>query len=457
MIAGTHSGVGKTTLATAIMSMLSRCGLKVQPYKVGPDYIDPGFHQVATGRVSRNLDIFLVGEEAVPELFTRSASDADIAVIEGVMGLYDGIGARDKGSSAHVAHLLRCPVLLVVDARSMAHSVAALVWGYANVPGAVPIAGVILNQVGSDRHYQILKEAIRVKTGIPVLGGFNRDQQLHMPERYMGLVPSTEKNVTRAIDLLGGKATRVLSPGEIINIARGAPAMHVPEKIFGLPSRRPVRLGLVRDNAFHFYYQDGLDVLAALGAELVPCSALADKCLPPALDGLYIGGGFPEAFMDQLSANKSFKVDLKSRVDAGMPLYAECGGLMYLCQSISTSDGTGRPKTHPGVGILPARCRVEQKRMALGYVHATALGHNILFKQGDRCRGHEFHYTTVKDKDLKAAFRIEKKAGGRSRHDGHAHQNVLATYLHLHFAGAIEAARRFLDSCADFRAATGGK
>jgi len=452
MIAGTHSGAGKTTIATAVMAMLHKKGLRVQPYKVGPDYIDPGFHRAATGRVSRNLDTFFLGEAGVKEVFVRSAASADICVIEGVMGLYDGIGAGDEGSSARVAEILGCPVILVVDARSMARSAAAVVWGYANLPGGISLAGVILNRVGSERHFNILTEAIEEKTGVPVLGGILRDHALHMPERHLGLVPSVENEQVREVkDILAERVAKGVSAEKLVNLARSAPALGAEENIFAVEPGEPVRLGIVRDSAFNFYYQDGLDLLSAMGAELVYCSALVDRALPERVDGLYIGGGFPEMFIEQLADNRPFIDDLKRRVITGLPVYAECGGLMYLCRSIA--DFAGRE--HAGAGILPARCRMEKKRVALGYVKATALRDNVLVPRGAVLRGHEFHYSSITGHNLVPGWELRKPGASAGRPDGHAAGNVLAGYLHIHFAGSPDAACGFIKSCADYRRRAG--
>lgn len=447
MIAGTHSGAGKTTVATAIMAMLSASGMRVQPYKVGPDYIDPGFHQAATGRISRNLDSFFLGEDGIREVFTRSAAGADISVIEGVMGLYDGIGSTDEGSSARVAQLLQCPVVLVMDARSMACSAAAVVWGYASLPGGIPLAGVILNRVGSPRHLAILTEAIECKTGVPVLGGILRDHELHLPERHLGLVPSVENSDwPKIMQMLGRRVARGVSGEKLVKLARSAPGLEERQQIFAVEPGTNVQLGIIRDKAFNFYYQDGLDLLVAMGAEPVYCSALKDQSLPGELDGLYIGGGFPEMFMEQLSANTTFINDLRRRVAGGMPVYAECGGLMYLCETVT--DFTGRRLK--GAGILPAHCRMEKKRAALGYVKAKSLRDNVLVKEGAQLRGHEFHYSTVTGEGLTPAFMLRKPGGSVGRPDGHVCGNVLATYLHIHFAGLPLAARGLLNSCARY-------
>jgi len=448
LIAGTHSGAGKTTIATAVMAMLSGAGLKVQPFKVGPDYIDPGFHQVATGRTSRNLDTFFLGASGVREVFQRSAADADISVIEGVMGLYDGIGSGGEGSSARVAELLQCPVLLVVDARSMAASAAAVVWGFAHLPGGVPLAGVILNRVGGPRHLEVLKAAIEGQTGVPVVGGIPRHLDLQMPERHLGLVPSVEtETVKQLVQTLARRVTPHLAVEKIVGLAKIVRPTMVKPEIFAVEPVGRVRLGIVRDRAFNFYYQDGLDLLQALGAELVYCSALDDRALPPDLDGLYIGGGFPEMFLEQLGDNRSFLADLKLHIARGLPIFAECGGLMYLCNSII--DFTGREWS--GAGILPVRCRMEKKRVALGYVTATALHNNVLVPAGTELRGHEFHYSSIEGAGLTPAYNLCKPGSNDGKRDGHVAGNLLATYLHIHFAGSPGAARGLVKSCTTYR------
>ncbi len=448
LIAGTHSGAGKTTIATAVMAMLSGSGLKVQPYKVGPDYIDPGFHQVATGRTSRNLDTFFLGASGVREVFQRSAADADISVIEGVMGLYDGIGSGGEGSSARVAELLQCPVLLVVDARSMAASAAAVVWGFAHLPGGVPLAGVILNRVASPRHLEVLTTAIEGQTGVPVVGGIPRDLDLQMPERHLGLVPSVETGtVQQLVQTLAHRVTPHLALENIVRMAKSVRHTTVKPQIFAVEPGERVRLGIVRDRAFNFYYQDGLNLLEALGAQLVYCSALDDQALPPELDGLYIGGGFPEMFLEQLGDNRSFVADLKARVARGLPIFAECGGLMYLCHNII--DFAGRQ--WQGAGILPVSCRMEKKRVALGYVTATALRNNVLVHAGTQLRGHEFHYSKIEGTGLTPAYNLCKSGSNAGHRDGHVTGNLLATYLHIHFAGSPGAARGLLESCASYR------
>lgn len=450
VIAGVHSGVGKTTLSTAVMGALTRLGLKVQPFKVGPDYIDPGYHTAATGRVSRNLDAWFLGVDGVREMFARSAGDADISVIEGVMGLYDGRGSGEEGSTAQVAKILRAPVMLVLDARSMARSAAALVTGYKYFDSGVNLAGVFLNRVGGDRHYHLLKEAIEQNCGVPVLGRAGRWDGLELPERHLGLLPTAEKEgVLPYIKALSEKITGGIEVERLLELARSVPAPPPPSRrVF--PSAGPpasVRLGVVMDSAFNFYYHDGLDLLGALGAEIVPCSAL-DGAFPGDIDGLYIGGGFPEMFARELSGNHAFIQGLRAAHARGMPIYAECGGFMYLTRAVTDFQG----ERHQMAGVIPGECRMQSKRAALGYVTATALADNILVAGGQSIRGHEFHYSTLElDQGSPGAYRLFKEGVGGSRADGYVRGNLLASYLHIHFAGHPEAAGRFINKCLEYK------
>jgi len=454
LIAGTHSGAGKTTLATALMAAFTRAGYRVQPYKVGPDYIDPGYHTAATGRVSRNLDTWFLGAAGVREVFCRAAAGADICLIEGVMGLYDGRGATSEGSSAEVAKLLGAPVVLVLDARSMARSAAAVALGFRRLDPEVPLAGVVLNRVGGPRHLDILKKAIEEEAGLPVLGWVGRQAEIALPERHLGLLPTAEKQGLRAhLERLADALREGVELDRLMRAARQAPPL--PEKepcIFpAAPAPRRVRLGLARDAAFNFYYQDGLDLLTALGAELVPVSPLADRGLPPDLDGLYLGGGFPEMFLPRLAANEDFKRDLARAFARGMPVYAECGGLMYLTRAICDFDG----REYPMAGLLPGRCRMQRRRVALGYVRATVLTDNILAPAGTQLRGHEFHYSTLEEMPLPPAYALHRAGEDEGRPDGYVLGNLLAAYLHLHFASCPQAAAALVERCARYRAGKG--
>lgn len=451
LIAGTHSGVGKTTLSTAIMACLARRGYRVQPYKVGPDYIDPGYHNAATGRVSRNLDLWMLGEDTVRELFIRSAGDADLSIVEGVMGLYDGLGSTSSGSSAHVARILNTPVLLVVDVRSMARSAAAVVLGYKQLEPGLKIAGVILNRVGSERHYRMLKEAIEDTCLIPVVGCVHRQAGIELPERHLGLLPTAEKNgLSEHIETMAKAVEVGIDLDQIVALAGEAATCPAPSrKVFPEKAVEPrVRIGVVRDQAFNFYYQDGLDLLRVMGAELVACSPLDGGGLPQNLHGMYIGGGFPEMFLERLSQNELFKEDLKMAAGAGMPVYAECGGLMYLAYSVSDFEGN----EYSVAGLLPGRCRMERKRAALGYITATSMQDNILNTRGKALRGHEFHYSTLQLFDkFDRAYLLTRWGENSAREDGVVAGNVLASYVHLHFAGCPDAAARFIDHCEKYK------
>jgi cobyrinic acid a,c-diamide synthase len=450
VIAGTHSGVGKTLLAAAIMKGMVELNMKVQPFKVGPDYIDPGYHTEATGNISRNLDFWLVGENGIKELFTRSAAGADISVIEGVMGLFDGIGSRGEGSTAHIACLLEAPVILVADVRSMSRSAAAMILGYREFEPKINLMGVILNRVGSKRHYSILKEAIESTTGVKVLGALEYDPQLELTERHLGLMPSRERNdSTVLMEDLSRRICHNLDIKGIIQLAAMAPKITPVKTDIFKPeesSEYMVNLGLVVDDAFNFYYQDSLDYLTFLGAEIIPCSALKGG-LPSDLDGLYIGGGFPEIFAEEISGNREFIEDIRARHKEGMPIYAECGGMMFLSQSITDFEG----REHPMAGIIPAKTLMMKKRAGLGYVSAISRKNNILAGKNQTLQGHEFHYSILEGHSIDDCAYILKKSQDKSNYDGYAKDNVLASYLHLHFCGCREQGKRFIASCKNYQ------
>ena len=457
MFAGTNSGVGKTTITTAVMTALTRQGYKVQPYKVGPDYIDPGYHLAATGKISRNLDSWFLDLDGIVEIFIRSAVNADLSVIEGVMGLYDGYGTGEDGSSAQVAKLLKCPTVLILDARSMARSAAAVVYGFRNFDPKVPIVGAILNRVGSDRHYRILKDSVESNCGIPVLGAIKRNELLVMPERHLGLVPTSEKNdMKERLDMLAATVSASIDLERLVLLAKQAEELTEPEKkLFPIKSltygtQSNVRIGVARDEAFNFYYQDGLDLLSALGAELVFFSPVHDNHLPPELDGLYLGGGFPEMFLDALGNRKTFLSDIREAVASGMPVYAECGGFMYLTEAIEDFSG----KKVDMAGVVPGYCRMEHRRAALGYVTATFLKDTVLAPQGTVIKGHEFHYSTyfAPESVLPVpAYLMVKSDGSMENYAGYAGGNILASYLHLHLATHPQLAKNFIKSCSRFK------
>lgn len=455
MIAGTHSGVGKTTITTALMAALRNQGYNVQPYKVGPDYIDPSYHTIATGNRSRNLDAWMLSETTVKDLFVQSAAKADIAVIEGVMGVFDGSsGIGEQGSSAHIAKLLKCPVVLIVDVKSMARSAAALVLGFRNFDPELEIAGVILNRVGSDRHLKLVTEAIETYSDVPVIGYIKKNARLELPSRHLGLVPTVEGGgLPDKVMTLADEIKEGIDTGRLVQIAQAARRLEAaggqPVGSGGCGSPK-VRIGLAWDEAFSFYYQDGLETLERLGAQLVRFSPLHDLRLPEGIDGLYIGGGFPEVFIRELGSNQELMEDIRKAGRAGMPIFAECGGLMYLCRAIVDFEG----EEYPMVGLVPGKCLMEKKLVGMGYVESESLSDNILSASGGRIRGHEFHYSRIQpvpDEEFDYAFQLHRNRYRDSILDGYARGNVLASYLHLHFASDPGLAERYINACEKYK------
>jgi cobyrinic acid a,c-diamide synthase len=449
LIAGTTSGVGKTTIATGLMGALCRRGITVQPFKTGPDYIDPGYHNKVTGEISRNLDTWMLSPESIIELYNRAAGVKDIAVIEGVMGLYDGRNATsDEGSTAQLAKLLKVPVLLVVDAKKGARSIAAMVKGYKDFDPELNICGVILNNIGSSRHLQILIEAIEHYTGLSVAGHLPRQDSLSLPERYLGLIPTVEEPAeSRFFNELVDICDTYLNIPEIMKIAERAQVPRVEPQLFPEePLPKVARIGIARDKAFSFYYQDNLDLLESRGAELVFFSSLDATDLPAGISGLYIGGGFPELYAAGLAANKALRESIKKAVRQGMPVYAECGGLMYMGESIKDLEG----QEYPMVGAIPVRSNIKSTGLNLGYRTVKALGDGPLLKKGETVRGHEFHWSVLATGIEKAnAYEIE----GRQKTEGFLSGNMLCSYIHLHMAARPAMIDRFISLCSRF----GGK
>ncbi|MFH1486081.1 MAG: cobyrinate a,c-diamide synthase [Chloroflexota bacterium] len=446
VVAGATSGVGKTTIATAIMGILSRRGLKVQPFKAGPDYIDPTYHTWVTGEPSRNLDTWLLAPSTVSELFARSMVGKDIGVIEGVMGLYDGHSSlSEEGSTAELAKVLGAPVVLVVDARKVARSLAAVVMGYRDFDPQVRLAGVVLNGVGSDGHYAMCREAIEGTTGVPVVGFMPRREDLALPERHLGLIPTVEGPAGRDfLDRLVAQAEasldiqRLLALAEQARLSANAPALFPAGK-----TPPQARVAVAMDRAFSFYYQDSLDLLEAWGAELVPFSPIEDSSLPVDTSGIYLGGGFPELYVKELAANESMLACIEEAANRGMPIYAECGGLMYLGKS--TTDLEGRD--YRMVGVVPFSSRLDNRRLSLGYRTVRALSHGPLLRLGETVRGHEFHWSVLESgAERMNAYEI---VGGHRREGFHVN-NVLASYVHLHMGSLRTMARRFVEVCGQY-------
>ncbi len=452
VIAGTQSGVGKTTIVNGLLTELRQRGLKVQSYKVGPDYIDPGYHALASGRPCHNLDSWLVPTERLLSIFEHTSRDAEFAVVEGVMGLFDG-GRGGVASTAAIARLLRAPVILVVNCRSAGESIAAVVLGFQKYDPEIRLAGVILNQIGSDSHERMVTEALG-RIGVHVLGVIRRTESLKVPERHLGLLPVTENPAETVLANIHAAIAGSLDVAALLEIAAQAPPLEAPAGP-PLPEQRSCRIGVASDEAFSFYYPESLRVLEEQGAAIVPFSPLRDEKLPD-VDGLLFGGGFPEMFLERLAANESMRQDIRDAAQAGVPIVAECGGYMYLCRRVAAFDGA----EYPMAGLIPQICRMEKNLQTVGYVEATALADNVLCATGETLRGHEFHFSSmVADSSGEAvtpAFRFRKNRTGAEYMAGYVNGNVLASYLHIHFAGNPAAARRFVGCCTEHRQSTEG-
>jgi cobyrinic acid a,c-diamide synthase len=447
VIAGTQSGVGKTTITSGLLAALRQRGLQVQSYKVGPDYIDPGYHALASGRPCHNLDSWLMPQERLLSMFAATSQGMDIAVVEGVMGLFDG-GRGGVASTASLARLLQAPVVLVVNARSAGESVAAVVLGFKQYDPAITLAGVILNQIGSDSHQAMVVEAVE-RIGVKVLGVIRRADSLKVPERHLGLLPVTENAAETVLESIHAAIAGQLDIDALLELAANAPDLPIPA-VPTLPTDRQVKIGVAKDEAFSFYYPESLRVLEEMGAELVSFSPLRDAALP-AVDGLLFGGGFPEMFLQQLADNQSMLDSIRAAAGQGMPIVAECGGYMYLCRHVTDFQG----KQYRLVGLIAENCQMEQRLQTVGYVEATALVDNVLCQAGETLRGHEFHFSRMEPandaQSNQPAFQITKNRTGLSAPGGFAGSNLVASYLHIHFAGNPAAAQRFVEQCADYR------
>jgi cobyrinic acid a,c-diamide synthase len=434
VIAGTHSGAGKTTVASGLMAALTNRELRVAPFKVGPDFIDPSYHALAAGRPGRNLDAFLSGPDLIGPLFAHGARGADVAVIEGVMGLFDGKGGGEPASSAHVAKLLDAPVVLVVDARAMARSAAAMVHGYATFDPELNVAGVVLNRVGSVTHEKMLREAL-APLGIPVLGVLCRDDAISTPDRHLGLVPAAErlKEARESIDALGAVVGRSLDLDAVMRMASSAgtlqtepwsPEAPEEERTFG------VRVAVAAGPSFSFLYEENVELLEGAGAEAIPFDPTADEVLPDGTGALYLGGGFPETHADALSGNEPMRESVARFAGEGLPVVAECGGLLYLAREL---DGK------PMCGVLDASARMTD-RLTLGYREARAPHDSPLVGENACVRGHEFHYSVV---EPGVGERPAWDLAGR-RPEGFVSGGVHASYLHTHWAASPGLPRRLL-------------
>ena len=450
VIAGTQSGVGKTSVSLALIAALRRRGYRVQTFKVGPDFLDPSYLAMASGRPCYNLDGWMTGKDYVCRLFSRATKDADIGVVEGVMGLFDGADpATLEGSTAEIAGWLRAPVILVANAHGMGRSLAALVKGYADFEPEVKVAGVIANQCGSERHIAWLSDSLRVSSLPPLVGAIPRNAFPELEGRHLGLVTAHSGNLSGAVlEAFANVFELHGSVDDVLQLSQGLPSLRTPSPE-GLTPSKAIRIGVAFDAAFHFYYQDLFDEMELRGSELIRFSPMKDNSLPERLDALYLGGGYPEEHAEALSANRQMLTEVRQFAASDRPVYAECGGLIYLSRSLETLDG----KQYPLVGLLPANTRMLNRKKSLGYVEVTLEEDSLWGAKGTTLRGHEFHYSeltedpTTVNPDWKTIYRVRRPLSGVAADEGFQCGQVLVSYAHLHLASRPEAVERFITRC----------
>lgn len=451
VIAGTSSGVGKTSLALGLVRALARSGLRVQTFKVGPDFLDPTYLARASCRTCYNLDGWMTGKQYVRELFVRATANADIAIIEGVMGMYDGAEAATvESSTAEMAIWLDAPVLLVADASGMAGSLAALVKGFVEFERKTNVAGVIANKIGSEHHRTLLSESLRT-AGLPSLvGAVPKGALPTLHGRHLGLLTADEQTFrAEVIEQLADSCEQSLDIEAITTISRSAAPMSATVSEYSLP-RRKIRIGIAQDQAFSFYYPDNLEMMEHCGTEFVPFSPISDEVLPEDLGGLYIGGGYPEEYAESLSSNRSMLEAIRSFSMSGRPLYAECGGLMYLSKEILTKQG----QRYSLAGVLPVATRMLTGLKSLGYVEVILTEDSIWGEPGAKLRGHEFHYSEMAepfpaDSGWKTAYSIQRRSPQPTQVEGFQNGRILASYVHVHFASQPSAIGCFLEKCGE--------
>ena len=444
-LSAAHKSSGKTTIALGLAAALHEQGLIVQPFKKGPDYIDPMWLGMAAGRPCYNLDFHTMAPEAITDLFSRQMTGADVGLVEGNKGLHDGMALDGSDSNAGLAKLLGAPVVLVIDARGMTRGVAPLVLGFQGFDQEIRIAGVVLNQVGGPRHESKLRAALERYTEVPVLGAVRRDASLEISERHLGLVPSNEHQLARdKISRIGQAVSSQVDLDALLAVAATSPEVPLTAEPPAVSASRPrVRIAIARDAAFGFYYQDDLDALTAAGAELVPFNTLSDAAMPPA-DGLIIGGGFPETHARDLAANTRLRTAIREAIEAGMPVYAECGGLMYLCRRIRWGE-----QSHDMVGVLPADVVMGEHPRGRGYVRLQESDQTLWpagSEPGVEVPAHEFHYSHLEDLQpgLRFAYRVKRGVGVDGERDGIVYKNLLASYSHLRNTSGNRWTDRFL-------------
>jgi cobyrinic acid a,c-diamide synthase len=431
------------------MGALSSSGLKVQGFKIGPDFIDPSYHTAVTDVKSRNLDTWMLPEKTNLAVFQQNVAGCDIAVIEGVMGLFDEAdGMGRKGSTAYMAEFLRSPVILVLDVWGMARSAAAIAAGCKGLDNKLNIAGVILNRVSGEKHGKLCKVAIESTTGIPVVGALPRNPDIKLPERHLGLVPTKENpDLNGRLEKISEFVKANVDLERILEIGKSAPPLR-EVRVKSIERKKLVKIGVAYDEAFNFYYQDALDTLAAMGAEVTQFSPIHDKQISEEFDGLYIGGGFPEISAKELELNQSMRSAVKRKAEQGMPIFAECGGLMYLTKAITDLEQT----RHSMVALLDCETQMVRK-LTLNYTYAKVLKENILSKPGDSIKGHEFHFSRLNEvpSDTEFAYVMKRGSGVDSGKDGWIEYSSLAQYMHLSFAAFPRSASNFVGACLRYK------
>lgn len=452
LLAGDRSSSGKTTIVAGLLSALCRRGLKVQPFKVAMDYIDPSYHTWITGRYCRNLDGYLMPERTIREIYAHASLGADISVIEGVRGLYEGYDG-DLGSTAQIAKMLQIPAIFVVDARSITRSAAALVKGYMDFDPGVNIKGVILNKVGSERHAQKARAEIERYAGVEVVGVIPRDESMHLAMRHLGLVPVLEGKTRHDgfVERLD-KIRRIVEDGldidRIIEIARDAKPLQKPETDLYKSNNlgQNLKIGVALDEAFNFYYRDNIELIELSGATVVPFSPVRDSRLPR-VDGIYIGGGYPELYAKELSENVGMRRSIVQAHEEGLPIYAECGGLMYLAKELEWED-----ESHEMVGLVPGESRKGKVRV-VSYVNGRVMRDCVLGPAGSHFLGHEFHHSEmVMENDVEYALKLDRGTGIKDGLDGIIDGNMIASYTHIHSASYRGFPSEFIKACSKMKA-----
>ncbi len=457
IISATSSGSGKTTVSLALMSVLKERGYRVQPFKVGPDYIDPQFHRAVCGRPSYNLDTWMMGVEEVKDTFLTALSDADVGVIEGVMGLFDGKDdGKGEGSTADIAKVLGIPVMLVVDASMMAQSIAPLVYGYERFDPDVKIAGVVFNKVGSHRHFTILKKAVEERCTARVIGYLEKDCDVVLPERHLGLSidfghSSQDRGLEKALTRLRDNIGRSIDLKTLLSLSSAGKEGDKVQKKPAIPQSKTCTIAVAMDEAFSFYYEKNLDILKELGAEIKGFSPIRDTSLPAGVDGVYIGGGYPELYAEKLRSNKSLRDEINKLSNKGLPIYAECGGLIYLGRILRDFDG----RSYEMAGIFPWTSRMLDRRRTLGYKEVEVTEDISFIEKGHRLRGHEFHYSEIEgdstvSSKFKRVYRLRENSSsgmGDSLAQGYLHNNTLVSYIHIHFSSNRNFPKGFVEMC----------